>query len=104
MSTSLKIAVALVLAVTGTLDGCAETRTHEATGQYVDDSVITAKVKAAIAGESSLSVSEINVETYKGVVQLSGFVSQASDLSKAANVARGVSGVQSVKNSLQVKK
>lgn len=104
MSMALKVAVALALAVTATMVGCAETRTHEATGQYVDDSVITAKVKAAIAGESSLSVTEINVETYKGVVQLSGFVSQESDISKAVSVARGVGGVQSVKNSLQVKK
>ena len=103
MSVSLKLAVALALAVTATMDGCAETRTHEATGQYVDDSVITGKVKAAIAGESSLKVSEINVETFKGVVQLSGFVSQASDIPKAASIARGVAGVQSVKNSLQVK-
>ena len=103
MSISLKLAVALALAATATMDGCAETRTHEATGQYVDDSVITGKVKAAIAGESSLKVSEINVETFKGVVQLSGFVSQASDMSKAVSVARGVGGVQSVKNSLQVK-
>jgi len=103
MSISLKLAVALALAVTATMDGCAETRTHEATGQYVDDSVITGKVKAAIAGEPSLKVSEINVETFKGVVQLSGFVSQASEISKAVSVARGVGGVQSVKNSLQVK-
>jgi osmotically-inducible protein OsmY len=103
MSTSLKLAVALALAVTATMDGCAETRTHEATGQYVDDSVITGKVKAAIAGEPSLKVAEINVETFKGVVQLSGFVSQASEISKAVSVARGVGGVQSVKNSLQVK-
>lgn len=92
MSISLKLAVALALAATATMDGCAETRTHEATGQYVDDSVITGKVKAAIAGESSLKVSEINVETFKGVVQLSGFVSQTSDISKAVSVARGVGG------------
>lgn len=103
MSTTLKVVLALALAMTATIDGCAETRTHEATGQYVDDSVITAKVKAAIAGESSLKVSEINVETFKGVVQLSGFVSQTSEITKAVSVARGVAGVQSVKNSLQVK-
>ena len=105
MSVSLKLAVALALAATATatMEGCAESRTHEATGQYVDDSVITTKVKAAIAGEPTLKVSEINVETFKGVVQLSGFVSQASDIPKATSVARSVAGVQSVKNSLQVK-
>ena len=103
MSISLKLPVALALAMTATISGCAETRTHEATGQYVDDSVITGKVKAAIANEPSLKVSEINVETFKGVVQLSGFVSQASDIPKAVSVARTVPGVQSVKNSLQVK-
>ena len=104
VSIAKKMALVIALAAAAIMGGCAETRTHEATGQYVDDSVITAKVKAAIAGESSLSVSEINVETYKGVVQLSGFVSQASDIPTATRVARGVGGVQSVKNSLQVKK
>lgn len=104
VSIAKKMVLGIALAAAATMGGCAETSTHEATGQYVDDSVITAKVKAAIAGEPSLSVSEINVETYKGIVQLSGFVSQASDIPTATRVARGVGGVQSVKNSLQVKK
>lgn len=82
---------------------CAETRTHEASGQYVDDSVITTKVKAAILHESSLKVAEINVETFKGEVQLSGFVSSEKDIPTAVRVARQVAGVTSVKNSLQVK-
>ena len=55
--------------------GCASTRTHEGTGEYVDDSVITTKVKAAIFKEPGLKVSEVQVETFKRVVQLSGFVS-----------------------------
>ena len=67
---------------------CAETRTHEATGQYADDSVITTKVKAAILRESSLKVAEMNVETFKGVVQLSGFVASANDIPTAVRVAR----------------
>ena len=83
--------------------GCASTRTHEATGQYVDDSVITAKVKAAILGEPGLKVSEINVETYKGVVQLSGFVSSRTDINGAVRVASAVGGVKSVNNEMQVK-
>ncbi len=80
--------------------GCAQTRTHEATGQCVDDSVITTKVKAAILGESSLKVAEINVETFKGEVQLSGFVSQSSDIPTAIRLTKQVAGVSSVKNSL----
>jgi osmotically-inducible protein OsmY len=83
--------------------GCASTAKHEGTGEYVDDSVITTKVKAAIFNEPSLKSAEINVETFKGVVQLSGFVSSGSDISKAAQVARGVQGVKSVKNDMRVK-
>ena len=83
--------------------GCASSPTHEGTGQYVDDSVITTKVKAAILGEPGLKVSEINVETYKGVVQLSGFVSSGADIKGAVRVASAVGGVKSVTNDMQVK-
>lgn len=83
--------------------GCASTSKHEGTGEYVDDSVITTKVKAAIFNEPSLKVAEINVETFKGVVQLSGFVSSRPDMSKAVEIARGVSGVTSVKNDMRLK-
>lgn len=83
--------------------GCASSRTHEGTGQYVDDSVITTKVKTAILGEPGLKVSEINVETYKGVVQLSGFVSSRADINGAVRVASAVGGVKSVTNDMQVK-
>ena len=91
---------ALLLA---SLFGCASTAKHEGTGEYIDDSVITTKVKAAIFGEPSLKSAEINVETFKGVVQLSGFVSSSSDISKAAELARGVQGVKSVDNDMRVK-
>jgi hyperosmotically inducible protein len=101
---SSKIFAALFATVTLAASlGCASTRTHEATGQYVDDSVITAKVKAAILGEPGLKVSEINVETFKGAVQLSGFVSSSDDIAGAVKVARAVDGVKSVKNGMQVK-
>lgn len=90
------------LALLATL-GCAATRTHEATGQYVDDSVITAKVKAAVLGEPGLKTSEINVETFKGVVQLSGFVSSRDDIKSAVRVASAVDGVKTVKNDMQLK-
>ena len=83
--------------------GCASTQTESSTGEMIDDTVITTKVKAAIFQDEELSASEISVETFKGVVQLSGFVSDRSDVPRAAVVARGIAGVVSVKNSLVVK-
>ncbi len=83
--------------------GCASTEKHEGTGEYVDDSVITTKVKAAILDEPGLSSAEINVETFKGEVQLSGFVTSRADINKAVAVARGVKGVHSVKNDMRLK-
>ena len=83
--------------------GCASTRTHEGTGEYVDDSVITTKVKAAIFNEPGLKVSEVQVETFKGVVQLSGFVSSRADIKDAVRVASAVNGVKSVTNDMQLK-
>ena len=85
------------------LAGCASTSKHEGTGEYVDDSVITTRVKAAILGTEGLKVAEINVETYKGVVQLSGFVSSTDDEYKAVRVAKGVTGVKSVKDDMRIK-
>jgi len=93
----------LVLLVIAVIGGCAGSRTQESTGEYVDDSAITAKVKNAILGDSSLKVFQINVETFKGVVQLSGFVNSPQVASRAAEVASRVSGVKSVKNDLIVK-
>ena len=86
-----------------TVVGCASTTKHESVGEYVDDSVITTSVKAAIVNEPSLKVSEINVETYKGVVQLSGFVASADSVATASTVARSVKGVKSVKNDIRLK-
>lgn len=83
--------------------GCASTPTQEGTGEYVDDSVITTKVKAAIYNEPTLKSAEINVETFKGVVQLSGFVGSQSNWEKAVEIARGVKGVKSVKNDMRSK-
>jgi osmotically-inducible protein OsmY len=83
--------------------GCAATQKRESTGQYVDDSVITTKVKAAIFNEESLKLLQINVKTYKAVVQLSGFVDSAQSVAKAGDVAKRVEGVDSVKNDLVVK-
>jgi osmotically-inducible protein OsmY len=83
--------------------GCASTPTREGTGEYVDDSAITTKVKAAIFNEPSLKVFQINVETFKGEVQLSGFVDSSKSVHKAGEVARSVTGVKSVKNNLIAK-
>ena len=83
--------------------GCAPTPTREGTGEYVDDSVITTKVKAAIFNEASLKSAEINVETFRGVVQLSGFVSSQANITRAIEVARGVDGVKSVKDDMRLK-
>ncbi len=100
----LKTIAALVPAVMlATLLGCASTTKHESTGQYVDDSVITTKVKAAVFNEPTLKSAEVNVETFKGIVQLSGFVSDAGDVQKASELARNVTGVVSVKNDMRVK-
>ncbi len=94
--------IAGVLLVASAL-GCASTSKHEGTGEYVDDSVITGKVKAAIFEEPTLKSAEINVETFKGVVQLSGFVSSATAERKAVEVTRGVAGVNSVKDDMRLK-
>ena len=83
--------------------GCASTATQEGTGEYIDDSVITTKVKAEIFQDASLKSSEINVETFKGVVQLSGFVNSQADINKAVQITRTVKGVKSVTNSMRLK-
>ena len=92
------VAITLVSVV-----GCASTPKQEGTGEYMDDTVITGKVKTAILNEPTLKVAEINVETFKGVVQLSGFVSSPAAATKAVEVARTVGGVKSVKNDMRIK-
>ena len=91
-----------ILAV-ASLIGCASTPKSEGTGEYVDDTVITAKVKTAIFEQPSLKSSEINVETFKGVVQLSGFVRSQDNVNTAVMVAKNVKGVTSVKNDMLLK-
>lgn len=101
---NLKIVSTLIAALMLTaVVGCASTQKQESTGQYVDDTVITTTVKAAILNEPSLKVSEINVETFKGVVQLSGFVRSEDSIATAARVASAVNGVKSVKNDIHMK-
>jgi len=104
MNITKRVATAIFTAtVAFTIVGCSSTPTRESAGEYVDDAAITAKVKAAIFNEPSLKSTEINVETFKGDVQLSGFVAQPQDAQRAADIARGVKGVSSVKNDVRVK-
>jgi hyperosmotically inducible protein len=95
-------AFSFAMALTSIL-GCASTSTQEGTGEYIDDTVITSKVKSAIFGDPSLKLTEINVETFKGIVQLSGFVSSAAEESKATELARTIKGVKSVKDDMRLK-
>ncbi|MGS5086240.1 BON domain-containing protein [Hydrogenophaga sp. A37] len=85
------------------IGGCASSANKESTGQYVDDTAITAKVKAAIFKEDTLKSAEINVETFKGAVQLSGFVGTQSDIDRAIQVTQAVGGVRTVKNDMRLK-
>ena len=93
----------VLLVVIASLVACASTRTQESTGQYVDDSVITTKVKGLLAGDDFLKSFQIGVETFKGVVQLSGFVNSQKAVDKAVEITRSVEGVKSIKNDLIVK-
>lgn len=93
----------VVLFLTALIAGCAGTRTQESTGEYMDDSAITVQVKAAIFDEPMLKVLQINVETFKGEVQLSGFVNSAAASARAVEITRKVKGVTFVKNSMIVK-
>ena len=77
---------------------CAPTPTREGTGEYIDDSVITSKVKAAFAADPTVKATEVKVETFKGTVQLSGFIDNQESARRAVEIARGVKGVKSVKN------
>lgn len=85
------------------LAGCAGSKRYESTGEYIDDSVLTTKVKASILGDSKLKILQIDVETFKGIVQLSGFVDTPEAAERAVQLARTVKGVKQVNNSLIVK-
>lgn len=100
------VTVLLAACMLAALAGCshhAHTTKHETAGEYVDDAVVTTRVKAAIFDELALKTFQINVTTYQGVVQLSGFVDSAENARKAGDIARGVKGVREVKNDLITK-
>lgn len=103
MNSTKRFAVSISAFVMLGLAACASTPKQEGFGEYIDDTAITAKVKAAILAEPTLKATEINVETFKGVVQLSGFVSSAQSSQKAVEVARNVRGVKSVKQDMRLK-
>ena len=97
------ITAAFTAAVAITAVGCSSNPTSKTAGEYVDDTMITTKVKAAFAADPTVKATEVNVETYKGDVQLSGFVAEPRDAQRAVEIARGVQGVTSVKNDIRVK-
>jgi len=106
MKTSLKQYVLITLCVGGLAwlpTGCAETATKESTGEYVDDSTITTKVKAEFVRDDTVKAMDIKVETYKGIVSLSGFVSMPEQKARAAQIAAGVAGVRDVRNNIELK-
>jgi osmotically-inducible protein OsmY len=93
----------VVLMVIAAFVACASTPKQESTGEYVDDSVITSKVKTQLANDDFLKSFQISVESRKGIVELSGFVDSQNAKDKAGQIARGVEGVNSVRNNLVVK-
>jgi osmotically-inducible protein OsmY len=93
----------LSLSLVPTLVGCAGGKTYESTGEHFDDAIITTKVKASILGDAKLKLLQISVETFKGVVQLSGFVNSNDAATRAVDLTRRVKGVKQVNNSLIVK-
>lgn len=97
------LAAALAVSLAPAISACSETRTQESTGQYVDSSAITTKVKAALVQDQSLKAFDIHVDTFKDEVQLSGFVNSPELSARATRVASSVEGVRSVKNNLIVK-
>lgn len=86
------------------LVACAPSDKRASTGEYIDDTMITGKVKAALVADPDLKATEINVETFKGTVQLSGFVGAPEHITKAAQLTRSIEGVKSVKNDIAVKR
>ncbi len=103
MTLTHRFAALLFAALFGFLAGCTSTPKQEGVGEYVDDSVITTKVKVAIFDEPTLKSYEISVVTFKGVVQLSGFVGSQAQIDKAVELVRKVPGVKDVKNSMVIK-
>ena len=95
--------LAALLGGTTAIGACASTRTTQAPGEYTDDAVITSKVKAEFVGDKTVSAMNVNVETFRGVVQLSGFANSQTEINQAVAIAKSVKGVKSVKNDIRIK-
>jgi osmotically-inducible protein OsmY len=100
---SIVIRFLVILIMIAAFAACASTPKQEGTGEYIDDSVITAKIKTQLASDDFLKSFQISVESRKGIVQMSGFVDSQKAVDKAGQIARGVEGVKSVRNDLIVK-
>lgn len=101
----LRVLVLMLFAGVGfvTVQGCTPSATHRSAGETVDDATITARVKTALIAEKGIAGNAVKVETYRGVVQLSGFVDSADQVTRAGEIAGKVNGVQSVRNDVRVK-
>ncbi|MFA7387607.1 MAG: BON domain-containing protein [Thiohalobacteraceae bacterium] len=97
------VLIAFLLAAMLSLGGCAGDGAAKSTGDYIDDSAITAKVKSQMLADKTVSGLKINVDTFKGTVQLSGFVDSEAEARRAVEIAQGVKGVKSVQNDLVVR-
>jgi len=98
-----KLSTLFAMVAFATLVGCAGTATRESTGEYIDDSVITGRVKVALVEDPVVKATEVNVETFRGRVQLSGFVSNLQARDRAVQIARGIPGVTAVRNDMRIK-
>jgi osmotically-inducible protein OsmY len=98
-----RISAFLLALVAASILGCAGSSTKESTGEFFDDTWITTKVKAALLEDPQVKSGEVNVETFKGAVQLSGFVSSNAAMQQAVTLTRGIQGVKSVKNDMRIK-
>ena len=96
-------ALCLMLGASLVSVGCSSTPTSSSTGQQIDDTTITTKVKAKMVDDPAVSALNIKVETFKGTVQLSGFANNATEVNRAVEIARGTDGVKSVKNDIRLK-
>lgn len=95
--------IILAIALSIVLAACAGSAKQESTGEYIDDTILTSRVKAILLNDPSVSGLAINVETFKGTVQLAGFVKTVAERNKAVQLARGVSGVKQVRNDILIR-
>jgi osmotically-inducible protein OsmY len=91
------------VASTALFTACSATATRQSTGEYIDDTAVTAKVKSAFVSDDTVKALDVQVETFRGVVQLSGFVDSQVQKSRAEEIARGINGVRDVTNNIQLK-